>query len=215
MPNPTVKKTPKTSNELDDIEINESKMDRKLEELIQPKFDQMQQVCNLMQQELGKKMMKAVEDQLSTQLTRLAQQFGQGFPAAQPVKKESTTPMETPNPPRKLFPATTIGRTPPPPPPLPADDVLNLVKEKFSKESIVRAANSTVVLQNNNGEIFISRFMDYMETLGLKQALLATRVQCIDPQIKKPRKQVKVELLLYVLTRKHHGMKLFHNSRPL
>lgn len=70
----------------------------------------------------------------------------------------------------------------PPPPPLPDDEILGLVKEKFAKESIIRAAHSTIPLSPDKGELFVARFMDYLQSLGLKQAVQATRAQCIDPE---------------------------------
>ena len=76
----------------------------------------------------------------------------------------------------------STNKKPPPPPPLPDNEVLGLVKEKFAKESIIRTANSIVQLSTTNGELFVAKFMDYLESLGLKQAVLATRVQCIDPE---------------------------------
>ena len=95
-----------------------------------------------------------------------------------------STPIQTDTK-RKLFSLAGAKKTPPPPPPLPDSEILDLVKEKFPKESIIRTQNSTVQLQVNNGEIFTAKFMDYLECLGLKQALLSTRIQCIDPETNK------------------------------
>jgi hypothetical protein len=73
--------------------------------------------------------------------------------------------------------------------PIPENEVLELVKDKFAKESIIRTANSTVQLSTTNGEFFVAKFMDYLESLGLKQAVLATRAQCIDPETNKATEQ--------------------------
>ena len=86
-------KDPKKTQESGDNDIDESKLvEQKLEELIQPKFDQMQQA-----------MMKAIE----AQFAKFAQQMGQ-----------PKTPVLLPTPaPKSVYPATP-RRTPPPPPPL-------------------------------------------------------------------------------------------------
>ena len=73
--------------------------------------------------------------------------------------------------------------------PIPENEVLELVKDKFAKESILRTASSTVQLSTTNGEFFVAKFMDYLESLGLKQAVLATRAQCIDPETNKATEQ--------------------------
>ena len=110
---------------------------------------------------------------------------------SQSVKQEANIDTPLPNPgiepgspnvKRALF---SSHKKPPPPPPLPENEILGLVKEKFAKESIIRTANSTVQLSTTNGEIFVAKFMDYLESLGLKQAVLATRAQCIDPDTNK------------------------------
>ena len=150
-------KDPKKTQESGDNDIDESKLvEQKLEELIQPKFDQMQQV-----------MMQAIE----TQFAKFAQKMGQ-----------PKTPVLLPTPvPKTVYPATP-RRTPPPPPPLQAlqqvkqedsaakklmfgsqslpSSILNLIQEKYPKESILQAANSTVALKQDNGEIFIDHFME-------------------------------------------------------
>ena len=89
-----VKKTPKSSNDEDNTQFDEGKVDRKMEEFLQPKLDQMQR-------ELGGEMMKAVEAQLTAQFANFAKQLGQmGRPAV------PSTPLP-------------VKRTPPPvPPPL-------------------------------------------------------------------------------------------------
>ena len=123
---------------------------------------------------------------------------------AQSIKQEPesaiavTTPAPSTSQPekRKLFTSTgTTKKAPPPPPPISDNGALKLVKEKFSKETIVRAANSTVILKHDNGAIFEKRFMDYMETMGLKEALMATRVQCIDPETNKATEEANKKLI--------------------
>ena len=37
--------------------------------------------------------------------------------------------------------------------------------------------------------------MDYMETMGLKEALMATRVQCIDPETNKATEEANKKLI--------------------
>ena len=147
-------KDPRKTSKSGDNDIDESKLvEQKLEELIQPKFDQMQQA-----------MMKAIE----AQFAKFAQQMGQ---PKTPVLLPTSAP-------KSVFPATP-RRTPPPPPPLQQvkqedsaakklmfgsqslpSSILNLIQEKYPKESILQAANSTVALKQDNGEIFIARFMD-------------------------------------------------------
>lgn len=154
---------------------------------------------------------------LEVGLTRLDQvlaglnQLNLSVQPTQSVKKESRNAAIVPTPTlspsqqeikRKLFTTTNGKRTPPPPPPLPDNEILNLVKEKFSKESIIRTANSTVALQTNNGEIFVAKFMDYLESLGLKQAVLATRTQCIDPETNKETEKANKHRINVLLTHK-------------
>ena len=86
----------------------------------------------------------------------------------------------------------STNKKPPPPPPIPNNEVLGLVKEKFAKESIIRTANSTVQLSTTNGEFFVAKFMDYLESLGLKQAVLATRAQYIDPENNKETEKANI-----------------------
>ena len=96
----------------------------------------------------------------------------------------------------------STNKKPPPPPPLPDNEILGLVKEKFAKESIIRTANSTVQLSTTNGEFFVAKFMDYLESLGLKQAVLATRSQCIDPKNNKETEKVNKSRINILRTHK-------------
>ena len=172
---PKVTKTPKS----DDSDDNETKLvEQKLEELIQPKFDQMQQA-----------MMQAME----AQFAKFAQQMGQ-------LKTPAVLP--TPIRPKIVYPAT-----PAPPPPLQTlrqvkqedslvkqlkfgsqslqPSILQLIQEKYPKESILQAARSTVKLTADNGDMFIARFLDYLRTLGIDKAFRATRVKSIDVTTRK------------------------------
>jgi hypothetical protein len=183
-----VKKTPKSSNDEDNTQFDEGKVDRKMEEFLQPKLDQMQR-------ELGEKMMKAVEAQLTAQFANFAKQLGQmGRPAV------PSTPLP-------------VKRTPPPPPPLQTSrhvkqedshvkklmfgnpqspPILQLIQEKYPKESIMQASNSTIQLKSDNGDMFIARFLDYLKTLGIDKAFRATRIKSIDVTT---RKEVEVKHL--------------------
>ena len=118
---------------------------------------------------------------LMEQLVKTSQSVKQEANIGTPLPNPGTEP-GSPNVKRALF---SSHKKPPPPPPLPENEILGLVKEKFAKESIIRTANSTVQLSTTNGEIFVAKFMDYLESLGLKQAVLATRAQCIDPDTNK------------------------------
>ena len=152
-----------------------------MEEFLQPKLDQMQR-------ELGGKMMKAVEAQLTAQFANFAKQLGQmGRPAV------PSTPLP-------------VKRTPPPvPPPLQTSrhvkqedshvklmfgnpqspPILQLIQEKYPKESIMQASNSTIQLKSDNGDMFIARFLDYLKTLGIDKAFRATRIKSIDVTTRK------------------------------
>lgn len=175
-----------TDDDEDLVGLNEQKAREEATADLESRFNQISHHFNLINARLDR------VDSGLTSLGRLENLLA-NLNLAQAVKKEpeSTAAVTTPAPlsnhpeKRKLFTTAGTTRRIPPPPPLSDTDVLALIKEKFSKEAIVRAANSTVVLQHSNGEIFISRFMDYMETMGLKQALMATRVQCIDPETNK------------------------------
>ena len=153
-----------------------------MEEFLQPKLDQIQR-------ELGEKMMKAVEAQLTAQFANFAKQLGQmGRPAV------PSTPLP-------------VKRTPPPvPPPLQTSrhvkqedshvkklmfgnpqspPILQLIQEKYPKESIMQASNSTIQLKSDNGDMFIARFLDYLKTLGIDKAFRATRIKSIDVTTRK------------------------------
>ena len=174
---PKQAKTPKSDDNDDETKL----VEQKLEELIQPKLDQMQQA-----------MMQAME----VQFAKLAQQMGQlktpAVPAVQP------TPIKQ----KIVYPTT-----PAPPPPLQTQrqvkqedslvkqlkfgsqslqpPILQLIQDKFPKESILQAARSTVKLTSDNGDMFIARFLDYLRTLGIDKAFRATRVKSIDLTTKK------------------------------
>ena len=70
--------------------------------------------------------------------------------------------------------------------------ILQLIQEKYPKESIMQASNSTIQLKSDNGDMFIARFLDYLKTLGIDKAFRATRIKSIDVTT---RKEVEVKHL--------------------
>ena len=135
---------------------------------------------------------------LMEQLVKTSQSVKEGANIRTPLPNPGIEP-GSPNVNRALF---SPHKKPPPPPPLPDNEVLGLVKEKFAKESIIRTANSTVQLSTINGEFFVAKFMDYLESLGLKQAVLATRSQCIDPKNNKETEKVNKSRINILRTHK-------------
>ena len=166
-------------------------MEQKLQELLKPKFEQMQA-------EIGA--------QLTAQFAMLIKQLGienfQKQEKEESEKEESKydTKSSTSQSPR-TFKRATKPVLPPPHTPAqvklenPAkklsfgtpgtNAILQLIQDKYPKESVVQAANSTVALKLDNGEIFIARFMDYLKALGIDKAFRATRIKSIDPTTKK------------------------------
>lgn len=113
-------------------------------------------------------------------------------------------------------PTTTARKQPPPPPPLPLKkeeipfltpkkvlfssaaetapklDILSCLKPKYAKESVMTASNACVQLTSINSDLFSAKFLDYLQTLGLKQALLATRTHAVDPTTRKATDKVNM-----------------------
>ena len=187
----TPKNTPRAGDQQEESRVAEIEMELKLQELLKPKFEQMQA-------EIGA--------QLTAQFAMLIKQLGienfQKQEKEESEKEESKydTKSSTSQSPR-TFKRATKPVLPPPHTPAqvklenPAKKlsfgtpgtaaILQLIQDKYPKESVVQAANSTVALKLDNGEIFIARFMDYLKALGIDKAFRATRIKSIDPTTKK------------------------------
>ena len=191
---PAKKNTPRAEDQQGESRVTEIKMEQKLQELLKPKFEQMQA-------EIGA--------QLTAQFAMLIKQLGiENFQKQEKQEKEESekeeskydTKSSTSQSPR-TFKRATKPVLPPPHTPAqvklenPAKKlsfgtpgttaILQLIQDKYPKESVVQAANSTVALKLDNGEIFIARFMDYLKALGIDKAFRATRIKSIDPTTKK------------------------------
>ena len=188
---PAKKNTPRAEDQQEESRVAEIEMEQKLQELLKPKFEQMQAeigaqltaqfamlikqlgIENFQKQEKEESEKEESKYDTKSSTSQSPRTFKR---ATKPVLPPQQTPVQVKleNPAKKLSfgtPGTTA--------------ILQLIQDKYPKESVVQAANSTVALKLDNGEIFIARFMDYLKALGIDKAFRATRIKSIDPTTKK------------------------------